>query len=124
VVGENSLTGNFSVDYNITKIPASKIGSLVLIDGEWKELTADEMPYAMKKGTAYISGGRKRLTVLPSWEGAKLPIEGVSVGIAATRQADSTAPVQRFTLGGRPAGTAQRGIVVEKQGDSVRKLQR
>ena len=124
VVGENSLTGNFSVDYNITKIPASKIGSLVLIDGEWKELTADEMPYAMKKGTAYISGGRKRLTVLPSWEGAKLPIEGVSVGIAATRQADSTAPVQRFTLGGRPAGTAQRGIVVEKQGDSVKKLQR
>lgn len=119
--GDNSLTGNFASDYNITKVPTSKIGSLVLIDGGWYELEADDMPYTMQKGHAYISGGRKKLTVLSAWDGKKLPIVSTLSGIVATTN-DANTTQQVFTLDGRKAnGTKTRGIKIQKQGRNIRK---
>ena len=124
-IGKNSLWGDYS---NATYLMSYDIGSLVLVDGMWYALTAEDIAEGgsmtmIPKSEAYLLEGRAGLTVLSSWSGVKLPLSSeILTGISAVNKVSNTSVVESYTISGRPAGQSDRGIQIRRQNGKVQKV--
>ena len=106
--GPNNLRGNF-ISYTL-----APVGSYLLKDGAWKRISERE---SMVNYSAIILKVAD-MTILESWDGMTMPIEGAAeemeaLGISQIDGSNPTAPVRYYDLGGRAVNTGK-GIVVGK----------
>jgi hypothetical protein len=121
--GRCGLYGAFGVNMLMSFIPGA-VGSIVYDGTQWKELTEADFVdgvYQMPANTAYLSGGIDKLEVLSSWTGVKMPLAATATAINPVAAGQSAA-TRTYDLQGRPATPATRGIRIEQQGTSVRKV--
>ena len=122
--GSNGLFGTFTSSMLFSFLPGS-VGTIVFVDGEWKELTEADFVngmYTLPAREAYLPG-RDQLTKLTSWQGVKMSFGHIADAVSSAALPSTPAPAV-YDLQGRPASSATRGLRIEKQGTAVRKVLR
>ena len=126
VVGKNGLYGSFSDTYLYTFIPGS-VGSIVFVDGMWRELTDDDFvatgSYLVPQNMAYLPTFDS-IGALSEWDGLKMPINALAPDGIRELSPSAAAPSVYYGLDGRRVAAGTRGLVIERQNGKVKKVLR